>query len=148
MEGVFDASLGKYALSIPSRSLHQLQKPNPTGLKDVFKAALQSPELVKKFTSWPWGFRIRRLIEKFARSKITELRRARRPEAIREVGLPHSDQPPISPPIWLATAFGMESPPLSNVKAKTILEWKPYPFEDGMQHTIAWLKHAKLMVDE
>ena len=136
--------LGKYAKSIPSITVKNLKNQPSVRMKDVLKAALRSPEFTKELAAWPWAVWGRKLLDKRAKGMMRKLRDAKRPLASDSTNNSQSETTGNPIPVWLATAFGTESPRLSNLKAQKLLGWAPLALKDGHSRTLKWLEHVRL----
>lgn len=116
---------------------HSPKQERSGSLKEIFKAAMLSPQLMASLSRHPV---LGRLKDQFAtrlprwHRQVQGLRPAT--DLIRQ---PSSLVP--APAMWLADIFGDVGPELQSDKARRILGWKPLvTLAEGQQESIAWLR--------
>jgi predicted dehydrogenase/nucleoside-diphosphate-sugar epimerase len=141
--------LGRFAVGMRTLTARELANPSASGLREVLKAVLRSPEVIEKVRNWTVLKKLRPWIERYAEGPVQKLRRIKDSKAVTSTTLRLEPEPgaiTIRPaPAWLSGAYGPGSPTLSNEKAKRVLGWKPVVSqEDGRAQALVWLRYVRL----
>jgi nucleoside-diphosphate-sugar epimerase len=108
----------------------------PTGVRDVVRAVVRSPDVWDAVTRTRIATRLRPLVKKYAPA-VVRLRRQARPFA----ATPPTDAAAPVPPLWLREVFGPASARFKADKAAAQLGWTPStPTSRALALTASWLE--------
>lgn len=135
--------LGPWAAQVPAPSAEAFEAmchvvDTPTGVTDIARAILRSPEVWDAVTRTRAATALRPLVKRYAPT-VVRLRRKARPFS------PPVTQPPAVPPLWLRDVFGPASARFRSDKAARLLGWTPTTStSDALALTSAWLERRGL----